>query len=104
VAIPKRFSIPAKEIWALQPRFEFRQGGRAKRLMAHPVFRAAYDFLLLRAKTGEPVQELADWWTAAQKGEAPEAPPDDGGTPGPRRKRRRRRGGNRGKSAPAPTA
>jgi len=104
VAIPKRFSIPAKEIWTLQPRFEMRRGGRPKRLMAHPVFRAAYDFLLLRAKTGEPVQELADWWTAMQQGEAPTTPEGDEAMPEvPRkRRRRRRRGGNRGNSAPAP--
>ena len=107
VAVPKRFSIPAKEIWALQPRFDMRRGGRPKRLMAHPVFRAAYDFLLLRAKTGEPVQELADWWTAMQQGEAPAIPEGEGGDAAmpdaPRkRRRRRRRGGKPGNPAPAP--
>jgi poly(A) polymerase len=103
VAIPKRFSIPAKEIWALQARFDMRRGGRPKRLMAHPVFRAAYDFLLLRAKTGEAVQELADWWTAAQVGEAPAVAESEQMPDQPkRRRRRRRRGGNRN-SAPPPS-
>jgi poly(A) polymerase len=93
VAIPKRFSLPAKEIWTMQPRFEMRQGGRAKRLLTHPRFRAAYDFLLLRAQAGEPVEELAEWWTAAQTGIPPpvadaEQAPAKTGT-----KRRRRRGG-----------
>ncbi len=100
VAIPKRFSIPAREIWQMQSRFDNRRG--AARFMAHPRFRAAYDFLLLRAQAGEAPQELADWWTAAQSGQPIEAPPADEGSPqegaahegggGPRRKRRRRRG------------
>ena len=66
VVIPKRFSLPMREIWLLQPRFESRRGARAKRLLAHPRFRAAYDFLLLRGQAGEPgVHELAEWWTQA---------------------------------------
>jgi poly(A) polymerase len=99
VAIPKRFSVPAREIWAMQPRFEHRRGSSPKRLMAHPRFRAAYDFLLLRAQAGEPVQELADWWTEAQKGEllpVPDTAPAEAPAPGRRRRRRRRRGGGGG--------
>jgi hypothetical protein len=53
VAIPKRFGMPMREIWALQPRLERRQGRRPMTLIAHPRFRAAYDFLLLRAEAGE---------------------------------------------------
>jgi poly(A) polymerase len=33
----------------------------------HPRFRAAYDFLLLRAQAGSASEELAEWWTAYQK-------------------------------------
>jgi poly(A) polymerase len=65
-SIPKRFSFPMREIWTLQPRFENRQGARALRLLTHPRFRAAYDFLLLRAECGEAEQESADWWTEFQ--------------------------------------
>ena len=63
VMIPKRFSLPMREIWVLQPRFEARQGGRAKRLLTHPRFRAAYDFLLLRASVGEGLNdnEFSHW-------------------------------------------
>ena len=101
IAIPKRFSFPMREIWQLQPRFETRSGGRAKRMISHPRFRAAYDFLLLRAQCGEAPQELADWWTAAQTGaEAPRVPEgmlDETPDAPVRKKRRRRRGGrNRG--------
>ena len=63
VALPKRFTLVAKEIWGLQPALEERRGRRPLKLLNHPRLRAAYDFLLLRAQAGEPVQEHADWWT-----------------------------------------
>jgi poly(A) polymerase len=37
------------------------------RLLEHPRFRAAYDFLLLRAESGEVDPELAAWWTRLQE-------------------------------------
>jgi len=49
VSIHRRFSTMAKEIWMFQPRFEKRRGKRAMRLLQERRFRAAYDFLLLRA-------------------------------------------------------
>ncbi len=66
LAIPRRFDGMIKEIWALQPRFEQRAGSRPFRLLEHPRFRAGYDFLLIRAESGEVPQELGDWWTAFQ--------------------------------------
>ena len=48
IAIPRRFEATIKEIWSLQPRFEQRAGSRPFRLLEHPRFRAAYDFLALR--------------------------------------------------------
>jgi poly(A) polymerase len=93
VAIPKRFSIPAKEIWTLQSRFDQRQGGRPKRLLTHPRFRAAYDFLSLRGQAGEVAGELVQWWTAAQVGQAPPLTQEEQAPQGPRRRRRRRRRG-----------
>jgi len=99
VALPRRFSTPMQEIWLLQPRFGHTRGKRPQRLLAHPRFRAAYDFMLLRASAGEADPELAAWWTDLQEGSA-EAPP-----PAPnaekRRRPRRRRGGRRSKAAPA---
>ena len=65
-AYPKRFSIPMKEMLVMQWRFENRRGIRALRLLEHKRFRAAYDFLLLRACSGEVTQESADWWTEVQ--------------------------------------
>jgi poly(A) polymerase len=67
VSIPKRFSLQMRDIWCLQHRFEQREGKRPHRLLSHQRFRAAYDFLLLRAESGEADQELAKWWTEFQE-------------------------------------
>ena len=94
VSLPRRFSAPMQEIWTLQPRFQFTRGKRPQRLLAHPRFRAAYDFLLLRAAAGEADPELAEWWTEFQDGHvepvAEDAKPSRSG-----RRRRGRRGGRR---------
>jgi poly(A) polymerase len=66
-AMPRRFTQFARDIWLLQPRLTRLAGKRPHRLLSHPKFRAAYDFLLLRAQAGEEVQELADWWTEFQQ-------------------------------------
>lgn len=62
----RRFSHMARDMWALQVRLKNRRGKRPMKLLTHQRFRAAYDFLLLRAEAGEDVQELADWWTEFQ--------------------------------------
>jgi poly(A) polymerase len=67
VAIPRRFTTITREIWFLQPRLAKRTRKRAGKLLEHPRFRAAYDFLLLRARAGEPLTALAEWWTALQE-------------------------------------
>lgn len=71
-AIPKRYSLPMREIWLLQSRLEQRDSKRPSRLLTHPRFRAAYDFLLLRAESGEVDPELADWWTRFHSASAQE--------------------------------
>lgn len=68
VSIPKRFGIPMREIWDMQPRLQRRGGKRAEQLVEHPRFRAAYDFLLLREAAGEDTQGLGEWWTSYQDG------------------------------------
>ncbi|MEE8236682.1 MAG: polynucleotide adenylyltransferase PcnB [Gammaproteobacteria bacterium] len=65
-AYPRRFSVPMKDMLVMQRRLQNRHGIRALRLLTHKRFRAAYDFLLLRARCGEVDQELADWWTEVQ--------------------------------------
>ena len=70
--IPQRYTATMREIWVLQPQFVHRRGARPFRLAAQPRFRAAYDFLLLRAEQGEVERELADWWTRFQAASADE--------------------------------
>ncbi len=66
VAVPRRFSLPMREIWDLQARFLRRGGRRPHALLAHPRFRAAFDFLLLRIQAGEVPAELGNWWEQFQ--------------------------------------
>ena len=63
ISMPRRFTQMAREIWSLQTRLKHHHGNRPYRLISHPRFRAAYDFLLLRRDAGDNVRELADWWT-----------------------------------------
>lgn len=72
VSIPKRFTQVMREIWILQYRLTKRSGRRAFNLLQHPRFRAAYDFLALRALAGDESMELADWWTSFQEVDADE--------------------------------
>lgn len=67
LAIQHRITADMREIWALQPRFERRNGRMPFKLLEHPRFRAAYDFVLLRAASGEIDNELAEWWTTFQE-------------------------------------
>lgn len=67
-AVPRRFSVITRQIWTMQPRFNHTHGRRAKSLMGERRFRAAYDFLLLRAEEDESLKELCEHWTEAQKG------------------------------------
>ena len=105
VSIPRRFAVPMRELLMLQPRFNRRSGVKALSILQHPRFRAAYDFLLLRAEAGVADKELAEWWTRIQvlpqeervalvEARPQEPASADGGAPASgRRRRRRRRGG-----------
>ena len=94
-AIPRRFSVPMREIWDFQARLPQRHGKRADATLANPRFRAAYDFLLLRVEAGEPFGELAQWWTdyqvadEAQRRAMIKAASDKSATPGKKNRRRR---------------
>lgn len=63
IAIPKSVTLPMRDLWCLQPRFDKRSGARPSRLLTHPRYKAAYDFLVLRAESGDVDAELSDWWT-----------------------------------------
>ncbi len=63
LAITRRIAGDIKDIWSLQPRFEQRSGKRPYGVLEQPRFKASYDFLLLRAESGEVDVELGQWWT-----------------------------------------
>jgi poly(A) polymerase len=104
LAITRRLTATMREVWAMQPRFESRSGNRAYRLLEAPRFRMAYDFLALRAASGEVPAELETWWRAFQGADAetrramllPET--------GPKKRRRRRRKKPPAAAASAPEA
>ena len=100
IAIPRRFALGVREMFALQPRLEHPRGRRALRVLEHPRFRASYDLLLLRAQLGLASQERVDWWTRLQEVSSAErenmaddlggsTPRREGARRGPRRRRRR---------------
>ena len=86
-SIPKRLGFPIRDVWELQYRFYRKRGKQVFRLYRHPRFRAAYDFLCLRAGAGEPVDKLCEWWTVFQAAE-----------PGMQKKMARSSGGKAGKT------
>lgn len=93
ILIPKRFSLPMREIHLMQSRLERPERKGSLRFLNHPRFRAAYDFLLLRAEVGDADPQTAAWWTQAQheRGIDADTPAPDDAAPRPRRRRPRRR-------------
>lgn len=65
-SIPKRFTTNIREIWELQLKLTKRPGNKAESLIEHPRFRAAYDLLVLREKSGEDLKGISQWWTEYQ--------------------------------------
>src|SRR3954447_20223123 len=107
LAITRKLTATMREVWSMQPRFEQRAGSRPYRMLEAPRFRMAYDFLALRAASGEVPAELEAWWRAFYSADADTRKamllPDTG----PRKRRRRRRGRKRPDSdaaAPEPAA
>ncbi|MDB3992298.1 polynucleotide adenylyltransferase PcnB [Gammaproteobacteria bacterium] len=65
-AIPKRFTLAARQIWELQQKLEVRTKRNVDKVFNNSRFRAAYDFLLLREESGEDLKGLGQWWTDFQ--------------------------------------
>ncbi len=95
ITIPRRFSQFVRDVWHLQPRLEALRPKSARLALEHPRFRAGYDFLVLRAATGEPVEEAAAWWTSlqtlGQEGRAEAIEALNAGVDPARKKRRKRK-------------
>lgn len=62
LAINRRFSSDMRDIWFMQPRFERRVPRAIYRLFEQPRFRAAVDFMQMRAACSEVDSVLAQWW------------------------------------------
>jgi poly(A) polymerase len=98
-----------KELMVMQLRLQRTRGRRVLGMLGQGRFRAAYDFLCLRAQVGDADPALADFWTGLQAMDesaraaavdpgarcegAPAAsePAGNGAEPGTRPRRRRRR-------------
>ena len=72
INIPKRFSIAICEIWKMQRRLLKKHGYKTLKLLEHPRFRAAYDFMCLRTQAGELDESECIWWTRIQEAPAEE--------------------------------
>ena len=90
-AVPKRFTIAAKEIWELQSRLMRDNKRSIEGSFSHPRFRAAYDFLLLREEAGEDLSGRGKWWTQFQLGDTSQIIQRTSPGPDPAKKRRGRR-------------
>ena len=104
LAITRRLTATMREVWAMQPRFEQRSGTRAFRLLEAPRFRMAYDFLALRAASGEVAADLEEWWRSFQSADAETRKAMLLPETGPKKRRRRRRKKRSGTGTPAPEA
>jgi len=60
--IPNRIQKSIKETWEMQIML-LKIPEKSKTTLKHPRFRAAYDFLLLREKSGENLGGAGAWWT-----------------------------------------
>ena len=72
LALQRRIATDMRDIWAMQPRFERRNGKSPYKLLEHPRFRAGFDFLLLRCESGELDAEIGNWWTTFYAGDVAE--------------------------------
>jgi poly(A) polymerase len=91
LAITRKLTATMREVWAMQSRFDQRSGSRAYRLLEAPRFRMAYDFLALRAASGEVPADLEAWWRAFQSADPESRKAMLLPETGPRKRRRRRR-------------
>ncbi|MDQ0012811.1 poly(A) polymerase [Variovorax boronicumulans] len=57
-----KLAADMREIWMMQPRFDKRTGSTPYSLVEQARFRAAFDFMRLRADVGEVGEAIAEWW------------------------------------------
>lgn len=110
LAITRRIVGDIKDIWALQPRFDKRSGKMPYRLIEQPRYRAGWDFLRLRAQSGELPLDVPEWWDRFAHAGHDERDallrdaPQVEATPAKKRRRRRRKPGADAGAVPAETS
>jgi len=67
LSVPRRFSNMTREIWTMQGRFQFKNTRRVMGFLDNRRFRAAYDFMCLRAQSSEISGDECEWWTLIQE-------------------------------------
>ncbi|MCD6055302.1 MAG: polynucleotide adenylyltransferase [Gammaproteobacteria bacterium] len=89
-SIQKRFTLMMREIWQMQ--YQLQATYRAPYLLSRLKFRAGFDFLSLRAQSGETeLTPLVDWWTEYQNADQTKREAMLAELPKPKRRRKRRR-------------
>jgi poly(A) polymerase len=63
ILITRKLGEMIRDIWRLQGLLENPRSRTVHTTLEKKEFRAAYDFLLLREKAGEPLKQVASWWT-----------------------------------------
>ena len=91
LAITRKLTATMREVWSMQPRFDQRSGQRPYRLIESPRFRMGYDFLALRAASGEVSADVEAWWRAFQQADAETREAMLMPETAPKKRRRRRR-------------
>ena len=62
MSVPRRLTLVIEEIWTLQYHLPQTRRSRILSTLHHQRFRAAYDFLLLRAEVDPSLKPLCSWW------------------------------------------
>jgi len=92
ISIPRRYSQMARDIWTAQPKFQRTQGKNPARLLGHPCFRAAYDFMCIQSMVSLIPGNLCQWWTDYQINNPPPKRSQRQREQGPQRRRKRSAG------------
>lgn len=66
VAIPKRLTLSMREVWLMQAKLLNTASKKCLDVIAHPRFRAAFDFLVLRVQSGEKLSKEVAFWEKLQ--------------------------------------
>ena len=67
IAMPRRHSQFIQDVWHLQRHLRARRPKQVRKVLEHPKFRAAYDFLMLCVDVDFVEPAIGQWWTDIQE-------------------------------------